>query len=123
MAAAEVRRTGDAFEERARVHLEDAGLRLLARNFHTRYGELDLVMRDRRTLVFVEVRYRRGRGFGGAGASVDASKRQRLVRAAEGFLAAHPQLSSLPCRFDVVAFDGPEAAVQLVWTRNAFDAC
>jgi putative endonuclease len=117
-----VRRTGDAFEERACAHLRRAGLRLVERNFHTRFGEIDLIMRDRDTLVFVEVRFRRSNSFGDARASVSASKRQRLIRAAEGFLAAHPELAAMPCRFDIVAFDGTGAAATAHWHRHAFEA-
>lgn len=117
-----MRRTGDAFEERACAHLKRAGLRLVERNFHTRYGEIDLIMRDGETLVFVEVRFRRSSGFGDARASVSASKRQRLIHAAEGYLAAHPRLATLPCRFDIVAFDGGGAAATAHWHRHAFEA-
>lgn len=117
-----MRRTGDLFEERARQHLEKTGLRTLQRNFHTRFGELDLVMRDADTVVFVEVRYRRNRGFGGAAASVTASKRHKLIQAANGFLGAHPGLAQCPCRFDVVTFEGPRDAAHCHWERAAFDA-
>lgn len=117
-----MRRTGDRFEERARRHLQRAGLRLLARNFHTRFGELDLVMRDAATVVFVEVRYRRNARHGGAAASVTATKRQRLIHAAQGFLGAHPQLAQRPCRFDVVTFEGPQEQPECRWERSAFEA-
>lgn len=117
-----MRRTGDLFEERARRHLERAGLRMLARNFHTRFGELDLVMRDAATVVFVEVRYRRHARHGDAAASVTASKRQRLIQAAQGFLGDHPRLAQQPCRFDVVTFDGPPEQPHCHWERGAFDA-
>jgi putative endonuclease len=116
-----MRRIGDAFEDRACAHLERAGLRLLTRNFHTRYGELDLVMREGDTLVFVEVRYRRDRAFGGAGASVTRAKQDKLIRAAQGFLAAHPEHAQRPCRFDVVSFDGPRETARCDWQRNAFE--
>lgn len=115
------RGTGAAFEQRALTHLQGAGLRLVARNFLTRFGELDLVMRDAEMLVFVEVRYRRARGFGGGAASVGAGKREKLIRAAQGFLQAHPQCSELPCRFDVIAFDGEACAPRMEWLRAAFE--
>lgn len=116
------RAQGDAFEQRALERLAGAGLTLVTRNFNTRHGEIDLVMRDGDTLVFVEVRYRRGAGFGDALASVHAGKRARLVRAAALFLAAHPRLAHLPCRFDVVAFAGDAAQPACDWQRAAFDA-
>lgn len=117
-----MRRIGDTFEARARRHLERAGLEPVAHNFHTRFGELDLVMREGDTLVFVEVRFRRDARFGGAAASVTARKQGRLVRAAEGFLAAHPQYAGLPCRFDVVAFDGAGKEPRCQWQQAAFEA-
>ncbi|HET8900156.1 MAG TPA: YraN family protein [Rhodanobacteraceae bacterium] len=117
-----MRSTGAAFETLACRHLEAAGLRLLERNFTTRYGELDLVMMDGATLVFVEVRYRAGQDFGGALASITATKRARLVRAASLYLAAHPRLAQSPSRFDVVAFDGTVTPPACRWLRAAFDA-
>ncbi|MDE2148269.1 MAG: YraN family protein [Gammaproteobacteria bacterium] len=94
-----------------------AGLTLVTRNWRCRHGELDLVMRDREVLVFVEVRARRRSDFGGAAASVDKRKRQRLAAAAGAFLAAHPQHAALPARFDVVAFERDQAPQ---WLRGAF---
>ncbi len=115
------RAAGAVFERHALAYLQRAGLRLLARNFNTRFGELDLVMRDADALVFVEVRYRRHGAFGGGAASVGASKRERLMKAAQLFLQAHPKLAALPCRFDVLAFDGDAAAPHCDWQRSAFD--
>lgn len=117
-----MRATGSAFEQRACKELEEAGLQLLARNFTTRYGELDLVMRDGDTIVFVEVRQRIGSGFGGAAASITAAKQARLVRTAELWLAAHRQYAQRACRFDVVTYDGLGESAQMNWLRNAFEA-
>lgn len=115
-----VRRRGDAIESAARAHLESAGLRAVAANAAFRVGELDLVMRDGDTLVFVEVRYRRARGFGGGAMSVDARKQHKIASAAQGFLLAHPQWRDAPCRFDVVEADGAGHAPVLHWIRDAF---
>lgn len=115
--------TGAHFEQRALDFLERAGLKLVERNWRTRFGEIDLVMRDANELVFVEVRYRRNPRFGGGAASVGPAKREKLTRAAQGFLQAHPRLASLPCRFDVIAFDGDADAATSEWQRAAFDAC
>jgi putative endonuclease len=115
------RAAGDVFEDRALEHLRRAGLKLLSRNFSTRFGELDLVMRDADALVFVEVRYRRHREVGGGAASVGAAKRERIARAAQGYLQAHPNLAALPCRFDVVAFDGEARTAECDWVRAAFE--
>jgi putative endonuclease len=117
-----MRAAGDAFEQRACVELERAGLTLLARNYNTRHGELDLVMRDGDTVVFVEVRYRRSASHGDAAASITASKQAKLILAAQHWLATHPQHARYPCRFDVVSYDGPSDAAHGEWLRNAFDA-
>jgi len=77
-------------------------------------------MRDGGTVVFVEVRYRASDAFGGALASVDRSKRRKLVRAAQLFLARHPALAQQPCRFDVVGLEGDPRQPRLEWVRNAF---
>jgi len=110
-------------EAQAQQHLEAAGLRLVARNWRCRGGELDLVMRDRDTLVFVEVRSRASSAFGSALETVDARKQARLTLAARSFLKAHPEHAARPARFDVVALDGAAGRPQqLDWLRAAFDA-
>ncbi|HEY9255345.1 MAG TPA: YraN family protein [Stenotrophomonas sp.] len=114
------RARGAAVEAAARTHLLAAGLADLASNAHFRGGELDLVMRDGDSVVFVEVRYRRSAAFGGGAASVDWRKRRKLVLAAQLFLAAHPALAQSPCRFDVIEAEGEPP--RLHWIRDAFRA-
>ena len=116
------RATGDTYEARALEQLQQAGLTLLERNFNTRYGEIDLIMRDGDSVVFVEVRYRPDEDFGGAVLSVTAGKRQRLIRAAKLYLQAHPELAQQPCRFDVLAFGAESPSQSSQWIRHAFDA-
>lgn len=111
--------SGQQAEQLALDHLQQQGLRLLARNWRGPRGELDLIMVDGDTLVFVEVRYRKQPGFGGAIASVDLHKQRRLIHTAQCFLQRQPRWASQPCRFDVVAL-GP--AQDLNWINNAFDA-
>ncbi|RYY69219.1 MAG: YraN family protein, partial [Comamonadaceae bacterium] len=106
-------------EDRALAHLRDAGLRLVARNYRTPGrggGEIDLVMRDGATLVFVEVRRRASARYGGAAASIGAAKQRRIVFAARHFLLRLP--SPPPCRFDVVTVEEGRVG----WLRGAFDA-
>lgn len=113
---------GARVEALARDFLQRHGMVPIAANANYRGGELDLVMRDGGTVVFVEVRYRRSAAFGGAAASVDANKRRKLVLAAELFLAAHRECARLPCRFDVVAAHGDVDAPDFDWLRDAFRA-
>jgi putative endonuclease len=117
-----MRAAGAIFEERACTELRRAGLKLLARNYTTRFGELDLVMLDRDTVVFVEVRHRLSSRHGDAAASVNAGKRMKLIRTAELWLADHPQHARRECRFDVISYDGPADLATMAWWRNAFDA-
>ena len=116
------RTRGAAVEDAARAHLERAGLSPVAANATYRFGELDLVMRDGAALVFVEVRYRASATFGGGAGSITASKRRRLVQAAQAFLGAHPRWAEAPCRFDVVDATGDPARPVLTWLRDAFRA-
>ena len=116
------RARGDAVETAALGFLQRHGLRLLARNAQARGGELDLVMLDGETLVFVEVRYRATSAFGGGAASVDAGKRRKLVRAAQAFLLRHPQHADTPCRFDVIDAAGDPATPRIEWLKDAFRA-
>lgn len=109
---------GRAAEDHACAHLLSAGLVLLERNYHCRRGEIDLVLRDADTLVFVEVRYRRQNSFGSAMESVDRRKQARLIAAAQHYLQARPNSARLNCRFDVIAITGQEKTLE--WIRHAF---
>ena len=106
---------GGEAEERAAHFLAEHGLTILARNFRTRLGEIDLVARDGGTLVFVEVRCRLSSArWGGAIGSIGPLKQRRLEAAARLYLARLP--SEPPCRFDVIALEGDECT----WLRDAF---
>ncbi|NAT76419.1 YraN family protein [Dickeya dadantii] len=109
--------TGGRYEQLARRHLERAGLIFVAANVTVRGGELDLIMRDGGTWVFVEVRYRRNSDFGGAAASITRQKQQSLLRAAAVWLSRQgASFDSTDCRFDVLAVTGS----QVEWLPNAF---
>ncbi len=94
---------GDAGELLARRHLEDEGYLFIAANWSCPSGELDLVMRDGDVIVFVEVKTRRGERLGTAEEAVTVSKVERLLRAAEIYLASRPDMADLFWRFDVIA--------------------
>ncbi|MBA6418208.1 MULTISPECIES: YraN family protein [Pseudomonas] len=114
-------RTGNQAEALAEQIMRRAGLKCLARNYRCKQGELDLVMRDGDTVVFVEVRYRRQNRWGGAAESVNQTKQQRVILAAQHFLLNHPKLVNRPCRFDVIAAEGnPADPAAYNWIREAF---
>ncbi|UTH76361.1 YraN family protein [Chromobacterium sp. IIBBL 290-4] len=102
-------------EDRALALLEAAGLKLVARNWHCRGGEIDLIMRDGAYWVFIEVRHRGGSRFGSAADSITASKQRKLLLAAEVYLAGKG--IDAPCRFDAVVSVG-DARPQ--WLKNVF---
>ena len=111
------KQTGDAWELKARRRLEGKGLRFVAANVRGRGGEIDLIMKDGQTIVFVEVRYRQSSRFGGAAASVTLAKQQKLLQTAHLWLARHNgSFDTVDCRFDVVAFTGNA----IDWLKNAF---
>jgi putative endonuclease len=109
-------RTGEA---RAAKHLAEQGYTILERNYRLSQGELDLIALDGDTLVFVEVKTRRGNAYGAPELAVDQRKQERMVKAALGYLK-HKKLHQMPCRFDVVAISGADGdRVELI--RNAFE--
>ena len=114
-------RAGAIAEQLAENYLKTQGLRCLARNYRCRGGELDRVMRDGATLVFVEIRYRRQGNYGGALASVTLNKRRRLIRAASEYPLRERINAACPCRFDVVAVEGALEQPHFHWIRHAFE--
>ncbi len=102
------RKTGGRYEEIAAAFLQERGYRILERNFRDRFGEIDLVARDGRYLVFVEVKYRRDSGSGYPEEAVDARKQARLRHTASGYLYSRHYPQDMPCRFDVVSILGEE---------------
>ncbi len=121
MTAARHLRDGQTAERRALELLTAHGLDPVARNYRCRVGELDLVMLDDRSLVVVEVRFRRNRRFGGAAASIDGRKLGKLRSATQHFLLTHPELRARPVRFDVVTVEADAEAGDIDWMRGAFD--
>jgi putative endonuclease len=106
---------GRAAEDAALAFLEARGLGLIERNYRCRFGEIDLIMNDAGTLVFVEVRMRSSSAFGGAPESITAGKKARLLSAARHFMATRRDIPD--CRFDAVLLDGD---TRIDWVKNAF---
>ncbi|MEX0963615.1 MAG: YraN family protein [Pseudohongiellaceae bacterium] len=116
---------GRAQEANAARYLCSQGLRLICRNYHSRYGEIDLIMADSGILVFIEVRYRHSRRFGSAIATVTPAKQRKIRLTAAHYLQSHPQLQHSCCRFDVIGLshgsgsDSKEPSID--WIKNAFE--
>jgi putative endonuclease len=121
--AAAPRARGEAVERAAENYLQQQGLQSITHNFQRRGGEIDLIMREGATLVFVEVRFRKTDNFGSPVESVTPSKQRKLLQTAQLFLLAQPQWRNAPCRFDIVAARPAENdAIQFEWIKNAFGA-
>lgn len=111
---------GAKAEDLALKYLKQNGLRLLARNVRGPQGEIDLIMRDGDSLVFVEVRLRRNRTFAGAAESVTCAKQTKLWATAQHYLQQENLVDKIPCRFDVVALDSLDENTTIDWIRDAF---
>jgi putative endonuclease len=110
---------GAQAEQLAAQYLQQQGLKLIVQNYRCRFGEIDLIMQDGTTIVFIEVRLRRNADFGGAAASIDARKQKRIISTAQQYLAGLARVP--PCRFDAVLLDAAQVG-NMQWLKNAFDA-
>lgn len=113
--------SGKLAEDLAARYLARRGLRVLARNFRCKGGEIDIVCRDGTTLVFVEVRLRRRYDYGGAAESITVAKQRRVILAARHYLVRHPLGESGSSRFDAILLDGLDET-SIEWLRHAFAA-
>lgn len=110
------RHIGEMYEQLAADFLQEQGLVILKRNYRCRQGEVDLIAKDGKYTVFVEVKYRRGRSAGDSLAAVNRTKQKVIGQAALYYLYSHGCSIDSPCRFDVVGIDGKE----IHWVKNAF---
>lgn len=116
-------RKGLRFEDQARDYLLKQGLRLLESNYRCRLGEIDLVMRERDTICFIEVKFRKSLAFGGAAASITPSKQRKIARTALFYLSAHRNLANHPLRFDALLMQQQaDGKTDINWIKNAFCA-
>ncbi|MCR5676228.1 MAG: YraN family protein [Lachnospiraceae bacterium] len=115
------RAIGAKYEEMALEYLLRNGVRFVTRNFTCRSGEIDLIVRDGKYLVFVEVKYRTGDRFGSAAEAVSLRKQQRISRAAAFYLRRFGYSFDTPVRFDVITLNAPPGEpVRIQWFQNAF---
>lgn len=121
------REQGEHTENLACQFLEEKGFKLIERNFSCRFGEIDLIMQDNDSLVFVEVRYRRSNNFGSGAETITANKQSKLIKTASAYLQQHAKLNQYSARFDVVSISGPVETsniqnITFDWIENAFGA-
>jgi len=120
MSALSSRQAGAQWEKTAESFLCERGLKVLERNFSSRFGEIDLIMEHDETVVFVEVRYRKSGQHGSGAESVTTHKQSRLSRTAAWYLAKNPHRAEQFCRFDVVSINSEKKDQAITWIRNAF---
>ena len=116
---------GNQFEQHAQHFLTRQGLQLVEKNYRCYWGEIDLVMRQDKRLIFVEVRQRRPSRYLRAAETVGKNKQRKLIQCAGLFLRQNPQFSNMACRFDVVAYDCKPCCGTYPsphWLRGAFVA-
>lgn len=107
---------GDLAEQEAKNFLIKQGLKFVDQNYSCKLGEIDLIMEDKETLVFVEVRFRASNAFGGAAASVSQSKQNKIIKTATHYLVAHNLYEKRSTRFDVIACSNNDTQ----WIQGAF---
>ena len=128
------KKIGTQTEKFACHYLKTQGLSLVTRNYACRFGEIDLIMQDKESLVFIEVRFRRDSRFGHSIETVDTVKQNKLIKTAEYYLQYHSLLDAISCRFDVLGVSPSTKpkkwfekrntsqyySAQVEWVKNAF---
>lgn len=114
-----MRSKGFEYENKAKNYLEKKGLRFIEQNYICKLGEIDLIMQDRNTIVFVEVRYRNTSKYGTALESITPSKVSKLRKTAKHYLMTQHK-GTPPCRFDALTFDKTKTGTSISWVVSAF---
>ncbi len=120
MSKTSAQQTGQMAEDIAYHYLTQQGLKLRTRNYLCRVGEIDLIMQDKNSLVFVEVRYRRNQNFGTSSETITVFKQKKLLRTANFYLQQTKLFEKIPCRFDVIAISKNLEPANIEWIKNAF---
>lgn len=115
----DARQLGKNGEAEALKFLEKNGLKLIEQNYHCRQGEIDLIMRDQETLVFIEVRFRKNSLYGSPLETVDHKKQAKIITTTQHYLSRNP--SSRQIRFDVIGLSPNRNGIDIQWAKNAFD--
>ena len=114
--------SGNKAEDIAGKYLSKQNIRILDRNFHCRYGEIDLIGLDDQCLVFIEVRYRKDEYYMSVFETIDKHKCRKLVTTSEYYLTTHRKYRNMTCRYDVIGITGELTAPVIEWIKNAFQA-
>ncbi len=111
---------GQSAERKAEKYLLGQGLKLLARNYQTKAGEIDLIMSDQGDWVFIEVRYKESSDWASSAESVTWQKQRKVIKAAKYYLSQYDVLGHQACRFDVIAMSGALKTPKIEWLKHAF---
>jgi putative endonuclease len=114
--------TGKQAEDIAACYISQHGLKIIERNFHCRFGEIDLIGFDKEILVFIEVRYRKNERFLAVIETIDKRKCTKIITTSEYFLNNYRNYGSHCCRYDVIAISGELDKPVIEWIKNAFQA-
>ncbi|MDH5444878.1 MAG: YraN family protein [Gammaproteobacteria bacterium] len=112
--------TGQHAEQLACEYLTRQGLKLIKQNFRCQRGEIDLIMKHNKNIIFTEVRYRKNTSFGTGAETVTYKKQAKLIMAAQFFFQKHPEFSYSPSRFDVVSISQVNGQFHIDWIKDAF---
>ncbi|MFT5658186.1 MAG: putative endonuclease [Gammaproteobacteria bacterium] len=114
--------TGQHYEKLARDYLLQQGLSLLEQNYHSRFGEIDLIMLDHKILCFIEVKFRKSNAFGGAASAIPRAKQQKIIKTAQCYISASPAVAQKPMRFDalIMQLESSTTDISVDWIQNAF---
>jgi len=112
---------GARFENYARDYLARQGLRLLRQNYHCRFGEIDLIMQERETICFIEVKFRKTMQFGGAASAISITKQRKIIKTALFYVTQHKHLANQALRFDAFLIQQQaDTSNQVNWIKGAF---
>jgi putative endonuclease len=116
--------TGKRYEALARDYLQQHGLTLVEKNYHSRFGEIDLIMFDQQVLCFIEVKFRKSTAFGGAISAIPHAKQQRIIKTAQCYISSTPAIAQKPMRFDalILQLESSLSDLNIEWIQNAFYA-
>ncbi len=111
---------GSRGEDLAVQYLKKKGFKVIERNYHCSEGEIDLVAREKNTLVFVEIKTRSSSEYGLPQDAVDRFKQHKMIEVARSYLAERHLTEDIPARFDVVAIHFMPAGPQIELIKDAF---